>query len=171
MSGREEVDLVDSHASVVGASTIEECLSRGLLHRAVAVLVIRPDGRFVLQRRSLGDRWHPGLLTISSTGHVRKGEAYEAAARRELREELGIDGKPELVRKYLMPGFSDKELTEREWVSFYICRAADPCLLDPVEVESVSEVSAPELRVMLRGGPLTPDAKLILSDYLGNPEL
>ena len=158
--------MVDARDRVVGGATVRECLEGGLLHRAVAVLVVRSSGKFVLQQRSKRDAWHPGLWTISSTGHVKRGEGYEAAARRELLEELGVEGPLSPVRKYRMPAFSERGLTENEWAFFYTCRTDAPCAVDPVELEGVKEFTEEELRRMLAEGPLTPDAKLILADYL-----
>lgn len=160
------MDLVDADDRVIGSSTIARCLEEGLLHRAVAVLVLRPGGAFVLQQRSRHDLWQPGLWTISSTGHVRKGEAYEDAARRELNEELGLEGELTPGRKYLLPPISEGELTEHEWVAFFTCRTDSPCRIDPVELESVREVTEEDLRGMLADGPLTRDARTILTDYL-----
>ncbi|MDG6902309.1 MAG: NUDIX domain-containing protein [Nitrososphaerota archaeon] len=165
--GGEVVDLVDDRDRVVGSATIERCLAEGLTHRAVAVLVVRSGGMLVLQQRSRRDLWHPGLWTISSTGHVKKGEGYLAAARRELFEELGIEGRLTLVRKYAMPPVSDRGLTERERVALFTCKTDSPCVIDRAELESVKDVTERELRGMLHGGPLTPDARLILADYLG----
>ena len=64
------VDLVDVRDRVVGNTTTAGCLKEGLLHRAVAVLVLRSSGTYVLQQRSRQDSWQPGLWTISSAGHV-----------------------------------------------------------------------------------------------------
>jgi isopentenyl-diphosphate delta-isomerase type 1 len=166
LPGDDLVDLVDAHDAVVGSSTIKKCLEKALLHRAVAVLVMRSNGRFVLQQRSKKDRWQPGLWTISSTGHVMRGEAYAAAARRELGEELGIEGTLIPVRKYRLPAISVGNLTEYEWVSLFTCRTDSRCKIDRTELESVKEVTEEELRSMLGEGPLTPDAKIILADYL-----
>lgn len=170
MPDDEEVDLVDDSDGVVGSATVSECLEIGLLHRAVAVLVQRSSGKIVLQQRNKHDAWHPGLWTMSSTGHVRKGEGYEAAAQRELKEEIGVDGSLSRVRKYRMPPMSDGGLTEREWVVLFVCRTDSPCIVDPVELEGVKEFTLAELGRMIKGGPLTPDARVILSDYLeGGP--
>lgn len=166
MPGEERVDLVDDQDRVVGEATISECLEKSLLHRAVAVLVLRTSGKFVLQQRSRGDLWHPGLWTISSTGHVKKGEGYDSAARRELKEEIGIDAPLREVRRYHMPPMSQNGLTENEWVALFACVTDSPCTVDPVEVEGVKDLTEAELREMLRSGPLTPDAKIILADYL-----
>ncbi|HUH82650.1 MAG TPA: NUDIX domain-containing protein [Nitrososphaerales archaeon] len=154
------------HDGVIGASTIARCLKEGLLHRAVAVLVLRTSGKIVLQQRGKGDLWQPGMWTISSTGHVKQGESYEEAARRELGEELGLEGELKRFHKYCLPPIAEGGLTEHEWVTLFICRTDSHCRIDYVELDGVREVTIEELRGMLADGPLTPDAKTILSDYL-----
>ena len=81
-------------------------------------------------------------------------------------EELGLDGGLTLVKKYLMPPFSERGLTELEWVALFACRTDSPCTVDRVELEGVQEVTEEELLGMLEGGLLTPGAKSILADYL-----
>jgi len=163
----ELVDIVDEHDVVIATATIKDCLERGLLHRAVAVLVLRSDGEFLLQQRSKKDVWHPGLWTLSSTGHVKAGEDYDHAAARELREELGISSR--LVRvgkRHLLPPIESGGLTERESVFLYVSRTDAPCIIDKTEVEGVKEVAAPQLRRMFNDGSMTPDAVILLGDYL-----
>jgi isopentenyl-diphosphate Delta-isomerase len=162
----EVVDLVDASDSVIGEATLRECLERGLLHRAAAVQIMRRDGRYLLQVRSVRDPWHPGLWTVSSTGHVRKGESYQDAAKRELFEELGIIDNLVYVKKYLLPPISGAGMIEHEWVSLFASRTDQTCKIDPDEVGGVREVSYSELRKLVANGPLTPDARIILSDYL-----
>ena len=169
MPAGERVDLVNEKDEVVGTTTVGECLTKGLLHRAVAVLVIRSSGKFLLQRRSKNDRWHPGLWTISSTGHVKEGEAYDAAARREVREELGLSPRLKKVGKYLLPPLRSEGLTEREWVTFYVTNTDSECTIDPVELDSVKEFDGRSLRSLLTGRTVTPDAVIILRDYLSQP--
>jgi isopentenyldiphosphate isomerase len=167
MPREEAVDLVDEHDTIVGSATVGECVERGLLHRAVAVQVIRSSGKFLLQQRSRKDLWHPGLWTISSTGHVKKGETYDTAAARELKEELGLTANLVLQTKRLLPPIRSDRLVEHEWVSLYFARTDLPCIIDPVELEGVKEVTGPQLRLMLDGGSMTPDAVILLSEYLG----
>jgi len=162
----ELVDIVDEHDVVVGTATIKDCLERGWLHRAVAVLVLRSNGEFLLQQRSKDDVWHPGLWTLSSTGHVKSGEAYDVAAARELREELGISARLVREGKHLLPPIKSGGLTERESVFLYVGRTDAPCIIDRTEVEGVKEVAAPRLRRMFNDGSMTPDAVILLSDYL-----
>lgn len=66
----------------------------GDLHRTVHIWVVRKraDGGLdvLLQRRSKDKDTYPDCYDISSAGHVKAGDDYEASALRELEEELGI---------------------------------------------------------------------------------
>ena len=166
MPSGEMVEVVDEQDVVIGTSDIRDCLEKGLLHRAVAVLVVRKNGELLLQQRGLRDKWHPGLWTLSSTGHVKAGEAYDVAAARELREELGISARLARLRKRLMPPVKSEGLTEREWVTLYAARTEKPCIIDRTEVEGVKEVSASQLLRMFNDGSMTPDAVILLTEYL-----
>ncbi len=162
----EMVDLVDEEDVVVGTATLRDCLEKGLLHRAVDVLVLRTSGKLLLQRRSKRDRWHPGLWTLSSTGHVQSGESYRDAAVRELDEELGLRSPLRAITKLLLPPFTSRGLTEREWVSLFASKTDLTATIDPIELESVEEVSLSRLTRMLSGHRLTPDSKVVLRAFL-----
>jgi len=163
------VDLVDSKDRPVGRATLQECLENGLRHRAVAVVVFRSSGRIILQKRSPTDSWHPGRWTLSCTGHVKSGESYAGAARRELAEELGLHSVARLVGKYFLPKISDGGLTEWEVVALYVSDSEAPTTMDRVELEEVKEVSPAEAKRMLPGRKLTPDAKILLKELLSLP--
>jgi 8-oxo-dGTP pyrophosphatase MutT (NUDIX family) len=57
----------------------------------VSIAVLGSDGRLLVHRRSEDKDIWPGLWDICVGGIVTSGETYEAAAERELAEELGID--------------------------------------------------------------------------------
>jgi isopentenyldiphosphate isomerase len=89
---RDEVlDLVDEHDCVIG--TVKKSQAHGdpsLRHREVAVIV--HCGRSILwQQRAWSKSVLPGVWDITCAGHVSAGEAPDAAAVRELREELGFE--------------------------------------------------------------------------------
>lgn len=166
MGGQEQVDLVDERDSVVGDSTVGECVAKGLLHRAVAVVVERPRGRVLLQRRSTRDDWQAGMWTLSCTGHVRKGETYGEAARRELFEELGITAELTFLKKYLIPPIVEGTRTEREWVALFTAESAAAVRIDPVELDSVKEFTPRELQRLMDSQEATPDSVILLAEYL-----
>ena len=59
-------------------------------HRAAHVWVITPEGRILLQRRSMRKENNPGLWDVSAAGHLSAGESAVDAAVRETFEELGL---------------------------------------------------------------------------------
>ncbi len=88
----EFLDVVDEKDSVVGTASMDEIYNKKLTHRIVHVFVIHPEtSELYLQRRSLTKSFLPGYYCTSAGGHVRSGETYREAARRELQEELGIN--------------------------------------------------------------------------------
>ena len=166
MPGTEVLDVVDEHDRVVGEATIEVCLSEGRLHRAVAVLVARRDGRLVLQQRSASDLWQPGKWTLSCTGHVRKGEDYPTAGARELKEELGIEAQLKQVGKYLVPPITDGRLTEHEWTALFFAETDAALRPDPEELQDARDFSEREVEAMMRERRLTEDAVILMRRFL-----
>lgn len=84
------LDVVNEHDQIIGSASYEEIKKNHLNHRGVCTLVFDANDRLYLQRRALQHVSSPGLWDMSSSGHVDLGESYEAAAERELEEELGI---------------------------------------------------------------------------------
>ena len=91
--------------------------AKGLLHRAVMILVFDgKDGIFVQQRSFLKDVF-PGLYEASCSGHVRHGEKDIDAAVRELKEELSLRVKKSSLKKLLST--TVHELPEYEMITVY----------------------------------------------------
>jgi isopentenyl-diphosphate delta-isomerase len=88
---RETVVLVDEQDREVGLAEKLEAHRTGVLHRAFSVFVLSSRGELLLQRRAAGKYHSPGRWTNTCCGHPRPGEPVAAAARRRLREEMGID--------------------------------------------------------------------------------
>jgi len=86
----ELLDVVDENDNVVAVKTRGEIHARGLMHRAVHILLFNSSGELFLQKRSLAKDEQPGKWDSSAAGHVDSGEDYADCARREIGEELGI---------------------------------------------------------------------------------
>jgi isopentenyldiphosphate isomerase len=133
----ELVDIVDDDDIVIATVTRSEMRSRRLQHRSVGIAVTSTDGRLLIHRRSLAKDIWPGWWDIAAGGVVDAGETYEEAARRELEEELGVEGDveflsqsryvdddvAEMCRGYRMVhdgpfAFNDGEVCEVRWVTF-----------------------------------------------------
>lgn len=132
------MDIVDDDDRAIATVTRAEMRARRLQHRSVSIAVISVDGGLLVHRRSeVKDIW-PGWWDIAAGGVVASGETYEEAARRELAEELGIDGVTlqflgaaqyvddelaALCRGYRVVHdgpftFADGEVAEARWVTF-----------------------------------------------------
>ena len=95
----ELLDVVDADDRVIGAMERGDIHRKKLFHRSVHVFLFDSAGRLYLQRRSLAKAEHPGRWDSSASGHVDSGESYEAAAARELEEEIGLEATLEPVFK------------------------------------------------------------------------
>lgn len=93
LRGEEAVVLVDGEDRELGtAGKLWAHQGGGRRHRAFSVMLQDGAGRVLLQRRAAGKYHFPGLWTNACCSHPRPGEAVLAAARRRLREELGLTG-------------------------------------------------------------------------------
>lgn len=87
----EMVLLVDEHDRELGRAPKSQVHRTGERHRAVSVFLFDDRGRTLLQRRADGKYHSPGLWSNTCCGHPRPGESAMDAARRRLREEMGIE--------------------------------------------------------------------------------
>ncbi|PWU17555.1 MAG: NUDIX hydrolase [Verrucomicrobia bacterium] len=126
-------DVVNERDEVIGQAPRYEVHSRGLLHRAIHVLVFNSNGRIFLQKRSLSKDRQPGLWDSSASGHLDAGEDYDVCARREVREELGLSLPTTPERVFKLPASAQ---TDQEHVWVYRCRAEGPFTLAAEEIET-----------------------------------
>jgi len=80
-----------------------------LRHRAVHILIFNQAGDLYLQQRSRWKDRHPLKWDSSAAGHVTAGESYNDTARRELKEELGVDLPLERIFKLAASPRTDHE--------------------------------------------------------------
>src|SRR3954447_5289866 len=88
----ELVDVVDDDGRVVRVVTRAEMRAGCLRHRCTFIVVRNTAGEVLIHRRSEDKDLWPGRWDLACGGVVTAGEAWEPAARRELAEELGIEG-------------------------------------------------------------------------------
>ena len=105
----EQFPVVDENDEVQGYATRSEVHGNNLRHRAVHILIFNQFGDVYLQQRSRWKDRHPLKWDSSAAGHVTAGENYDETARRELKEELGVDVPLERIFRLTASSRTDQE--------------------------------------------------------------
>ncbi len=131
----EQLEIVNEKGEVIGLAARSEIHGNpSLMHRVVHVLVFNPEGKLLLQKRSLNKDVAPGKWDTSVGGHVGVGEELTLSARREMEEELGI---APCGMEYLYT-YTHTNPYETELVTTYRCRCSGPIRFNREEIEEVS---------------------------------
>lgn len=91
-SPNEMVEEVDVLGNVLRLVTRRQMRAEALWHRAVFIAVRSRNGKLLVHQRALTKDVWPGWWDVAVGGVVAPGETWEAAAERELAEELGLSG-------------------------------------------------------------------------------
>lgn len=143
-------DVVNERDEVVEQRSRSEVHRLGLMHRAVHVMVFNRRGEVFLQKRSMSKDRQPGLWDSSASGHLDTGEAYDACAVRELREEIGLVLRAPPERLFKLPASPE---TDQEHVWIYSCQAEGPFTLHPEEIETGGWFSAENVTAWMKSKP------------------
>jgi isopentenyl-diphosphate Delta-isomerase len=141
----ERLILVDEKNRAVGVGEKTPVHRAGLLHRAFSIFIVDDEGRILLQRRSRQKYHSGGLLANSCCGHPRPGETTQAAARRRLTEELGIEAPLEFGFFSRYRAKLNGGMQENEYVYVYFGPLTAQPNPDPAEVSEVEFASADEI--------------------------
>ncbi|HEY4936445.1 MAG TPA: isopentenyl-diphosphate Delta-isomerase [Puia sp.] len=115
----EEVILVNEQDEQTGTIEKMEAHRKALLHRAFSVFIFNGKGEMLLQQRSMGKYHSPGLWTNTCCSHPRPYEEVESAARRRLKEEMGIDTSLKKSFDFIYRTEFENGLTEFEFDHVY----------------------------------------------------
>ena len=143
-------DVVNDRDEVVDRRPRSEVHRRGLLHRAVHILVFNGGGQIFLQKRSMTKDKSPGLWDSSASGHVDSGEEYDQTAVRELREEIGLRIPAAPKRLFKIAAGAE---TDQEFVWVYRHEAEGPFELNPDEIERGGWFTPKEVTEWIAGRP------------------
>lgn len=96
----ELIDILDSDGNHIGKTAMKsEAHKYGWFHKTVHVWFYTADGKVLLQKRGRNKKTFPLLWDASVAGHIAAGEEIKIAAKREVKEEIGIDVNPTSLQK------------------------------------------------------------------------
>jgi isopentenyl-diphosphate delta-isomerase len=167
----EYVILVDPQNREVGRMEKLEAHEKGVLHRAFSVFLFNAQGQTLLQQRAASKYHSPLLWTNTVCSHQRAGESNGDAARRRLREELGLDSRNldlEDVFSFVYKATFDNGLTEHELDHVLVGKISSYNEeWDPAEVESVRWATLEEIALEMDQNPehFTAWFRIIFNEY------
>jgi isopentenyldiphosphate isomerase len=136
----ESLTVVDGNDVVLGYSTKEDIKRRGLNYRCVQVFLFNPANELLICKRPDTKKKFADQFA-SVMGHVRRGETYEEAAIREVRQELGINTRLRRVTK-----FSVVDGASRVFQDIYVGAISDKIHPDKTEISEFKFMNLKELR-------------------------
>ena len=111
----EEVILVDEHDKQIGTAEKLQAHKEGRLHRSFSIFVFNSGGKLLMQQRAHSKYHSGGLWSNTCCSHPRLGESVQEAARRRLKEEMGIDCALTEAFSFVYKVKLENNLTEHEY--------------------------------------------------------
>lgn len=138
--------MVNEKDEPMGIMDKLEAHQKGLLHRAFSIFIFNNAGQLLLQRRAK-DKYHsPGLWTNTCCSHPRPEESTLDAAKRRLKEEMGIETSLEKKFDFIYRAQLDNDLIEYEFDHVYTGQFNSNPILNLNEVSEYRWVSIHELK-------------------------
>jgi len=162
-----EVQLVDNQDNPIGAMEKLLAHEKGELHRALSVIIVNSKNEILLQRRALGKYHSPGLWTNTCCSHPYPGEDALAAAKRRLKEEMGMTAELKFVFKFLYKCNFKNGLIEHELDHVFIGQTDDTPHINTDEAMAFSCMSIKDLEADMEknANDYTFWFKLIIQNY------
>lgn len=151
-AGDELVDIVDEANAVVDVVPRRIMRQRRLIHRCTYVFVVNGGGELYVHRRTDTKDVYPAFLDVCAGGVNASGESFDACARRELEEELGVRAVPVFRFTHRYEGPSG-----RVWGAAYDVRWDGSIRWQPEEVVWGAFVPVDDVEVLATRDPFCPD--------------
>lgn len=156
----ELVDIIDDAGRTVATMPRREMRGRRLPHRCVYVLLFNQRGELLLHLRTASKDAYPSHWDVTVGGVLAAGEGFDAAARREVREELGIDAEPERLFPFR---YADAATVVQGMV--YRLVHDGPFRLQPEEIVRGEFAPAEAVAGRAAREPFCPDGLAVLAEY------
>lgn len=147
------VILVDENDNPIGTMPKMEAHEKAMLHRAFSVFILNANDEVLLQQRA-NDKYHSaGLWTNTCCSHPHPGEDTLGAARRRLKEEMGMEADLQFVFKFMYKAPFDNLLTEHEIDHVFIGKTDQLPVINPEEVASYKHMKPEDIKLDMEQNP------------------
>ena len=150
----EILDLIDENENIVGKTTKDNAMKKLLLHRVVSAFVFNSKREIFVHKRTMSKNIYPGMYDMTCGGAVQTGESCKKAAKRELKEEVGIkDANIEFLFKIRFENNEDNVL-----IYVYKTIYDGKLVFQKEEVESGEFMTISNLKKVLKNKKFCPDS-------------
>lgn len=149
----EQVILVDKYDLPKGKMEKMEAHEKGLLHRAFSVFIFNSKNELLLQQRAK-DKYHSsGLWTNTCCSHPRWGESNLDAAKRRLKEEMGMECDLRYGFNFIYKSEFEDGLTEHELDHVFFGISDELPHINKIEVEDFRYINLSDLQNEIKNNP------------------
>lgn len=160
--GCEMLELVDQENRVIGVETRKRVRAENLLHRGVGILCWNSQKELYVHQRTDCKDLFPSYYDMMVGGALAAGEQYEAAALREVQEELGVGNVPiNYILETLYEGPKN-----RSWIQLFEVTWDGPVVWQPEEIAWGRWMPFDEVLTWVDKVPIVPDGYQVFQDYL-----
>ena len=148
-----EVIAVNENDEVVGFVEKMEAHRKGVLHRAISVLVFNENKEWLLQQRA-AHKYHSGLLwSNTACTHPMQNEDTMDSAKRRLQEEMGMESPLEKKFSFVYRADLDGDMIEHELDHVFFGVTNNLPEINKEEVASYRYVSTEDLQTEMNMFP------------------
>ena len=148
----ENVILVDKKDKKTGIEEKIKAHREGKLHRSFSIFIFNKKGELLIQKRARSKYHSGGLWSNTCCSHPRSNENVAKAAKRRLKEEMGIDCKLKKVFKLIYKA-KVGDLIEYEFDHVFIGKFDGKPKPNKKEVEEWKWISLEELKKDIKENP------------------
>lgn len=148
-----QVILVDSNDVPIGKMNKLEAHEKGLLHRAISVLIFNSNGDWLLQQRAQEKYHSPLLWSNTACSHPEPGEQSIDAAKRRLNEEMGLSANLKFAFSFVYKVSFSNGLTEHEYDHVFIAKTNSTPVINKSEAQDFKYVSQTWLMADIKKNP------------------
>ncbi len=148
-----KVILVNEADEAIGEMEKLEAHQKGLLHRAFSVFIFNDKGEMLLQCRSKNKYHSAGLWTNTCCSHPMPEEDTMAAAKRRLKEEMGMEAELKYKNFLIYKIEFQNGLVEHEYDHIFIGKTNLQPKINSEEVENYEWLVLKEIKEKIKLNP------------------
>lgn len=163
-----KVVIVDENDNVVGYEEVEKAHKNPVpLHRAISILIVNGDKMLITKRAGMKKTW-PNFWSNAVCTNVFLNESYEEAAKRRVKEELGLEGIIlKKLFKFVYEAKSDEVWGEHEMDQVFVCEHDGDFHHERAEITDCRWIERSDLLKSIKVQPekYTPWFKIIIKRF------